>query len=187
MTAVDASLAAPEGAPNPTKAIDTRLVDVLGALPLGSFGARGTNPPPDERNLAFRNLVRGNMVELATGQQLAQQFGVTPLTADEILDGNGGVPLRGEAGIDEAVLTTASPLWFYVLREAEFHGGKLGPVGGRIVAEVFHRAMEGSAHSIVRDPAWQPTLGGRGAGVFEMVDLLWFAAKENPAVIAPLG
>jgi hypothetical protein len=187
LTAIDPALVAPEGSPNLTKAIDTRLVDVLGALPLGSFGARGTNPPPPERNLAFRNLVRANMVELATGQQMAAQFGVTPLTADQILDGNGGVPLRGVAGIDEPTLTTASPLWFYILREAEFHGGKLGPVGGRIVAEVFHRAMEGSAHSIVRDPTWRPDLGTRGPTTFEMIDLLWFASKQNPAVIAPLG
>ena len=189
LTPIDPALQAPEGAPNPTKAIDTRLVDVLATLPPGSFGARGANPPPtlDEHNLAFRNLVRANMVELATGQQMAQLFGVPALTADQILDGNGGVMLRGAAGIDEAMLTTASPLWFYILREAEFSGGKLGPVGGRIVAEVFHRAMEASEHSIVRDPAWLPELATRGADTFEMIDLLWFAAKQSPTVIAPLG
>jgi hypothetical protein len=32
-------------------------------------------------------------------------------------------------------------------------------VGGRIVAEVFHRAVEGSQASIVRDPAWRLSLG----------------------------
>jgi hypothetical protein len=44
------------------------------------------------------------------------------------------------------------PLWFYILREAEFNGGTLKGVGARIVAETFHRAMEGSKASIVRDP-----------------------------------
>jgi hypothetical protein len=188
-TPIDPTLQAPEGQPNPTKAIDTRLVDVLATLPPGSFGARGVTPAPtpDEHNLAFRNLARANMVELATGQQMAQFFGVPALTADQILDGNGGVVLRGAAGIDEGLLTTASPLWFYILREAEFSGGKLGAVGGRIVAEVFHRAMEGSEHSIVRDPTWRPELGSRGADTFQMIDLLWFGAGQNPAIIAPLG
>ena len=52
-----------------------------------------------------------------------------------------------------------TPLWFYILREAELNGGKLKGVGARIVAETFHRAIEGSSASIVRDPAWRPTLG----------------------------
>lgn len=46
-----------------------------------------------------------------------------------------------------------TPLWFYVLREAELNQGKLKGVGARIVAETFHRAMEGSQTSIVRDRA----------------------------------
>jgi hypothetical protein len=32
-------------------------------------------------------------------------------------------------------------------------------VGARIVAETFHRTMEGSTHSIVRDAAFRPSLG----------------------------
>ena len=50
-------------------------------------------------------------------------------------------------------MPTKTPLWFYILREAELNGGKLNGVGARIVAETFHRAMEGSQHSIVRDPS----------------------------------
>jgi hypothetical protein len=46
-----------------------------------------------------------------------------------------------------------TPLWFYILREAELNRGKLKGVGARIVAETFHRAMEGSQASIVRDPS----------------------------------
>ena len=48
-----------------------------------------------------------------------------------------------------------TPLWFYILREAEFNGGQLRGVGARIVAETIHRAIEGSQVSIVRDPAWR--------------------------------
>ena len=67
-----------------------------------------------------------------------------------------------------------TPLWFYILREAEVNGGRLNGVGARIVAETFHRAMEGSESSIVRDPAFKPSLGPDNR-TFRMVDLLVFA------------
>jgi hypothetical protein len=54
------------------------------------------------------------------------------------------------------------------------------------VAETFHRAMEGSNVSIVRDPAWRPTLGPDDT-TFRMVDLLFFAFEEKKALLAPLG
>ena len=66
------------------------------------------------------------------------------------------------------------------------NGGKLKGVGARIVAETFHRAMEGSQHSIVRDPTWQPTLGPNDT-TFRMVDLLLFAFEGKKTLLAPLG
>jgi hypothetical protein len=77
-------------------------------------------------------------------------------------------------------------LWFYVLREAELNGGRLSGVGGRIVAEVFRRAMEGSRTSVVRDPVWRPTLGPDDATI-RMVDLLLFAFEDKNELLAPLG
>ena len=79
-----------------------------------------------------------------------------------------------------------TPLWFYILREAELNDGRLHGVGARIVAETFHRAMEGSQFSIVRDPAWRPTLG-RNKTTFEMTDLLFFAFGGKRDEINPLG
>jgi hypothetical protein len=46
--------------------------------------------------------------------------------------------------------------------------------------------MEGSDASIVRDPAWRPTLGPDDA-TFRMVDLLLFAFEGRKAFLAPLG
>jgi hypothetical protein len=61
-------------------------------------------------------------------------------------------------------------------------------VGGRIVAETFHRAMEGSAHSIVRDPAFRPTALVSNAGNrFNMTDLLLFAFEGRADLLNPLG
>jgi hypothetical protein len=80
---------------------------------------------------------------------------------------------------------TETPLWFYVLREAEKLGGRLGAIGGRIVAETFHRAIEGSRISFLHEPNWRPT-GGRHPGGFGMVDLLlkaYSAAMSRPIVV----
>ncbi|WP_258953481.1 peroxidase family protein [Lentzea californiensis] len=177
---------AESGGGNVTKRIDTLLVDPLTQLPAGTFGGRGTQFREIERNLAFRNLTRASMMELATGQQIAELFGVEPLTEEQILVGNGGAVVEGLSEEQRAQLVTATPLWFYVLREAEVGNGLMGPVGGRITAEVFHRAMEGSRISIVRSPYWRPTLGP-DSSTFRMVDLLLFAFEGKADLLNPLG
>ncbi|GAB2848128.1 peroxidase family protein [Lentzea nigeriaca] len=174
------------GGGNVTKRIDTLLVDPLTQLPAGTFGGRGTAFREIERNLAFRNLTRASMMELASGQQIAELFGVEPLTAEQILVGNGGAVVDGLSEEQQARLVEATPLWFYILREAEIGNGRMGPVGGRITAEVFHRAMEGSRISIVRSPYWRPTLGP-DSSTFRMVDLLLFAFEGKADLLNPLG
>jgi hypothetical protein len=167
---------------NRTMRIDTKLAKPLSTLP--GF-------PPDEANLAFRNLTRARMVRLATGQQMATFMSskgvtLTKLTKVQIRDGHDGVRLDGLTLSQRAALLKDTPLWFYVLREAELNQGRLKGVGARIVAETFHRAMEGSQFSIVRDPTWHPTLGP-DATTFRMVDLLLFAFQGKKALLAPLG
>jgi hypothetical protein len=172
---------------NITKKIDSLLVDPLKQLPLGSFGGRGTTPPPPQLNLAFRNLTRANMVKLASGQQMAEMMGVKPLlTSAQIIDGAGGSLLSSLSKSQQNEVAANTPLWFYILREAELNNGRLTGVGGRIVAEVFHRAMEGSRISILRDPFWRPSLGPN-ANTFRMVDLLLFAFEGRVELLNPLG
>jgi hypothetical protein len=74
----------------------------------------------------------------------------------------------------------------YILREAELNQGRLGAVGGRIVAELFHRAFLTSRTSTVRDAHWRPSLGP-DAKTFRMVDLLLFAFDGRPDKLNPLG
>ena len=66
-------LAAPNDNVNHAMRIDTVLTDPLKNLPPSVFG--GTGIPFDDlrRNLAFRNLTRGNMLKLANGQQMAER------------------------------------------------------------------------------------------------------------------
>jgi hypothetical protein len=161
--------------------IDTRLSNPLRTLP--GF--------TDEDNLAIRNLTRAKMVRLATGQQMAtflrsKGVSVTTLTRAQIRDGNNGAQLDGLTQPQRDAVLRDTPLWFYILREAELNQGKLKGVSARIVAETLHRAMEGSQTSIVRDPTWRPSLGPDNT-TFRMVDLLLFAFQGRKALLAPLG
>ena len=181
-------LAVPADDFNIAKRIDTLLVNPLHDLPLGSFGGRGKIPAATGRalNLAFRNLTRAGMVRLASGQQMAERFGMQALSTDQIVNGAGGATFDGLTDDQKNFLGEHTPLWVYVLREAELNGGRLTGVGGRIVTEVFHRAMEGSSTSIVRDPLWRPSFGP-DPDTFRMVDLCLFAVDGNDEQLAPLG
>ena len=72
-------------------------------------------------------------------------------------------------------------MWYYILKEAEIlcDGKKLGPVGGRIVAEVFIGLLLGDKLSYLNvEPGWRPKASEFGApkdGAFTMVELLRFA------------
>jgi hypothetical protein len=163
--------------------IDTMLVSTLRRL--------RRMPAGESRNLALRNLIRARMLRLASGQQMARFLRskgvtVTTLTRSQIRNGRNGAELEGLTAAQRDAFLKDTPLWFYILREAEFGRGKLRGVGARIVAETFHRAMEGSEFSIVRDEDWTPTLGPDDS-TFRMVDLLLFAANGKKSVIAPLG
>src|SRR3954469_14220000 len=171
--------------------IDTKLVVTLKNLPTGSFGGSAVPDNDPRSNLAFRNLTRAKMLTLATGQQMAsflKSKGVTltPLTNAQLRDGNGGVELTHFTQAQRQSVLKQTPLWFYVLREAELNNGQLTGVGARIVAETFHRAIEGSQTSIVRDPTWRPSLGPDNK-TFRMIDLLLFAFEGKKSLLAPLG
>jgi hypothetical protein len=176
------NLTVPEGKFNRAMRIDASLVNRLQDLP--GF-------PAGESNLAFRNLVRARMVKLATGQQMARFLrnkGVqlTALSHAQLRDGRGGADLETLTQSQRAAVLKNTPLWFYALREAEFNAGRLKGVGARIVAETFHRAIEGSQASIVRDESWRPDLGPNRR-TFRMVDLLLFAFEGKKKLLAPLG
>ena len=176
---------------NRARRIDTKLAQPLAQLPQQTIGPPPVPDTDPTRNLAFRNLSRARMVRLATGQQMARflkQKGVTltALTKAQIRDGKNGALLDMLGRAQRDALLAKTPLWFYILREAELNNGKLTGVGARIVAETFHRAMEGSEFSIVRDTSFQPTLGPNNS-TFRMVDLLLFAANNNANMINPLG
>ncbi|WHZ22404.1 MAG: Myeloperoxidase, thyroid peroxidase, cyclooxygenase catalytic domain [Nitrospira sp.] len=143
------------------KKIDTRLSSVLFDLP--GF------PSSEPQSLAQRNLLRHLTFGLPSGQNVAKAMRVTPLPPSDL------------AELKPYGLDTRTPLWFYLLKEADVRedGKRLGPVGGRIVAEVFIGLLEADHMSYLsQDPGWTPTLTTNGS--FTMTDLLTFAGVVHP-------
>ena len=70
-------------------------------------------------------------------------------------------------------------MWFYILKEAELvgQGRQLGPVGGRIVAEVLVGLLQHDLNSyLYLNAAWKPAPPIAPArGQFTMADLLKYA------------
>jgi hypothetical protein len=144
------------------KRLDTKLSTPLFHLPLGAIAA-GTPPT----SLAARNLLRHLTWNLPSGQQIATAMGAPVLTAAQLADLHPIYP----------PFVASTPLWFYVLREADLMGGgaHLGPVGGRIVAEVFLGLLRADPDSYLnQDPPFTPMLG-TAPGTFTIIDFLRFA------------
>jgi hypothetical protein len=156
---------------NNTRSIDTALALGLNALP-------GFPTENDRARLAVRNLLRGRLVGLPTGQAVAEALGVIALTPAQVRQGAHANVLR-DHGFD-----TQTPLWYYILKEAEVFNDSLhlGPVGSRIVAETFVGLIKGSQNSILSETNryWRPSLPSLRPGHYTMVDLLLLVGDFNP-------
>jgi Animal haem peroxidase len=147
------------GLPQPSYRIDDELVNPLGALP----DPPAPTSPEEMHSLAFRNLLRGVRLGLPSGEAVAGAMNIPPLSAAELDLANVAPSFVGHA-----------PLWYYILREAKIRcdGRRLGPVGGRIVAEVLIGLLNGDPLSYLRvEPGWKPTLATTN-GDFAMPDLI---------------
>jgi hypothetical protein len=148
------------------KRIDTRISTPLFHLPIGAIASH-TGPTA----LPVRTLLRHVTWLLPSGQAIARRMGVAEL---------------GPADLDELRtfghgLERSTPLWYYVLKEAELieDGLHLGPVGGRLVAEVIIGLLQSDPASYLSfDPRWRPSLPSRDRGDFRMTDFLTLAGVD---------
>jgi len=185
----------------PSYKIDTSLVNPLAFLPEFSQSGTNTattaagfaKPKPGAiANLALRNLMRGQASGLASGQDVARAMGIEPLADEDLMVGKATVDgLSANRSIVDYgdSFRGQAPLWFYVLAEAQYNWcrrarakggddlakntlpGRLGPVGGRLVAETFVALMELDPDSVLHAPRhWRPTFGQ--GPQFGMVDLI---------------
>jgi hypothetical protein len=157
--------------------IDTHLAPPLAAL----LNEGNDSKTASERirrllkRLAVRNLLRGYRLAIPTGQAVAAELGLVPLTSAQLTRGGGPV---ADALLDNPELLRDTPLWFYVLKEAELGGGnQLGPVGSRIVAETLIGQLKADPASYLRT-GFQPGDGATktdGSEVRTIIDFLQFA------------
>jgi hypothetical protein len=198
--------------PQPSYRIDALLVNPLADLP-EFFHNTDTGPKGSlVGHLAFRNLLRGQNLGLPSGQHAAAALDIEPLS-DEVLWDAGSCRLD-ETGLDEELkkeldetrekrreikekwveqhtaFAGNTPLWYYILREAEyfgvervpddkaigFGGQHLGPVGSRIVAETLIGLLWQDKNSILHAhrpfrPLHELSNGGR----FTLATLVEFA------------
>ena len=120
-----------------------------------------------------RNLLRCLTWSLPSGQRIASEMGIPPLSSAELAELQ---PIR-------ASFVQSTPLLYYILKEAELRedGLRLGPMGARIVAEVFIGLLQLDPDSYLNmQPDWAPTLPTH-AGTpqsFCMIDFLSFAGVD---------
>jgi hypothetical protein len=122
-------------------------------------------------SLPARNLLRHLTWSMPSGQRIAASTG-TPVL------GSSHFPELRSYGLG---LDASTPLWYYILREAKvFNDGvRLGPVGGRIVAETIIGLLQLDEFSYLNN-GFQPSLPSQTPGTFKMTDLLRWA-RVDPA------
>lgn len=199
-------------APQKSYRLDAILTDPLAILP--EFQSEAAARHNDAlMNLAFRNLRRGQLLDLPSGEAVACKLGITPMPPDVVWGVGssklGTKPFPGNTETDFNDTVTArktardtikgmgfsveghTPLWYYILREAEFYGvttdpnepgimfggQHLGPVGSRIIAETIIGMLSMDQSSFLNAPQTfkpHPTITG-GAAKFTLDRLISFA------------
>jgi hypothetical protein len=156
----------------PARRIDTLLTSMVFAL-RDELG----NPIPGDtpfatnitKNLAIRNLLRGYILHMPTGQAVARLMGAPVLSGRTLLN---ALPASQRAAATP--FADRMPLWFYILAEAGSHlgtgGARLGPVGSRIVAETLWQCARHAKVSIL-DPAVTVTGWSRPHTLAQLIEL----------------
>jgi hypothetical protein len=147
---------------------DTRLVP-----PITQMVNEGTDPDIQDdvnkplnkplrvllRHLARRNLLRGYLLSIPTGQSVAAEMGVLALTQDELRRDNSDAL---NAALEQGGFLQNTPLWYYLLKEAEVRasGNSLGELGSRIVCETVIGLLRNDRNSFLNDRGgWDPSEG----------------------------
>jgi len=148
-------------------AIDTKLASAMLDLPFMPNGA--------EKSLATRNLLRAQSFRLPSGQHVAQAL--TDLGCGPI------APLDLSPTKLPPELHDHTPLWLYVMAEGLLSNGEhLGPVGGRIIAEVIIGLLECDHSSYLgANRNWSPTLLKEKHHTFDMAGLIGYAENLDIA------
>ncbi|SNR48435.1 heme peroxidase [Paracoccus sediminis] len=166
-----------------------RSIDTVLAPPLGDMVNEGGDAATPDlkalfRHLARRNLRRGLSLRLPTGQALHRHLKAQgAVTSDPIRDIS--TALRDKPDLGDflrgsgSALHCRTPLWFYILAEAEAGGGnRLGELGSWIVASSFIGVMLSDPDSALSrgfEPAQSPLRMPDGSPVDTLEKWMRFA------------
>ena len=144
-----------------TRARSARKIDTHLAEPLNDLLNEPAEPAVMKR-LAQHNLRRGYRLNLPSAQSIAEAINATGLYRP--------IPILSPAQVREgrdfmqaAGLDASTPLWFYVLREAELTGGHhLGALGSHLVANTLIGLVTQDTssywHATIDGSRWSPSL-----------------------------
>jgi hypothetical protein len=194
-----------------SKAQKAYKIDTSLAAPLGDLPREIASHP---KSLALRNLERGAAFSLPTGQQVASALGEKPIADEDLLvrKATAGDRDKLQALKDIAPgFAGRAPLWAYILSEAQMTSWvragwdragndpapdgipiKLGPVGGRIVADVFAALLRGDPTSYLKQGApFKPipwlTPDGTTFGLAELINFALRPTAVSPTPSGPVS
>lgn len=107
--------------------------------------------------LPVRTLNRHIMMRLPTGEEVRDFFDPTA-----VLDAPTGAGYNPYEALDELGLRGKTPLWYYILLEAELNekGANLGTIGSHLILEVIEGSLRATPDSILtylqNNPRWRP-------------------------------
>jgi Animal haem peroxidase/TAT (twin-arginine translocation) pathway signal sequence len=166
------------------KKIDTTISSVLFTLPLPAIAPHTQTSPTV---LPQRNLLRQLTWGLPSGQRIARAIRAPGLGASDL----------SAIGSVYRPFAASSPLWYYILAEAEHLAGglHLGPVGGRIVTETLIGLLRADPTGYLNvHPRFEPFLGAdlklgptpnpniTGNRTYTRAHFLHYAGVVNPGV-----
>jgi hypothetical protein len=164
-----------------SRKVDTRLAEALGEMVNQTNEEQEADPRIKAilEHLAVRNLLRGYQLSMPTGQAVAAQLSLAPLSESEIQSGNSD---ELNQHLADSGFLQKTPLWYYVLKEAEVQsqGNALGELGSRIVAGTLIGQLRNdpSSYLNVGFEPWDPEKGvllPNGRPILTIKDFFRFA------------
>jgi hypothetical protein len=130
-------------------------------------------------------------MDLPSGEDVAREVSgrenaIRILSQDEVVSGDHKTILTNP----RYGLLGNTPLWYYLLKEAELHknqagqpGRSLGPLGSYLVADVILDALIADPDSYLSVPNWGPTIptmyGGVGASMSNLLTFIDVSTSRN--------